>query len=67
MDFLRNFFKSNPDLLHIFVLFLFLTAQTYLTLEASTYDGKTHDVQIYYDNTAEIAVNSVTENVIWGQ
>eukprot|EP00026_Physarum_polycephalum_P004399 Phypoly_transcript_04418.p1 GENE.Phypoly_transcript_04418~~Phypoly_transcript_04418.p1 ORF type:complete len:712 (+),score=112.47 Phypoly_transcript_04418:73-2136(+) len=40
---------------------------TYLTFSAASYDGKAHDVQIYYDNTAEIAVNTVTENVIWGQ
>jgi hypothetical protein len=39
---------------------------TYLTLQAQSYDGKAHSVQIYYDNTAEIAVNTVSENVVWG-
>lgn len=40
---------------------------TYLTYEVQSIDGKQHNVQIYYDNTAEISVNSVDEQVIWGQ
>ena len=32
---------------------------TYLTYEVSTIDGKSHSVQLYYDNTAEVSVCEV--------
>ena len=38
---------------------------TYLTYQVSSIDGKPHQVALYYDNTAEISVNSVSENVVW--
>lgn len=28
-------------------------------------DGKSHSIQLYYDNTAEIAVNQPPEEVEW--
>ena len=39
---------------------------TYLTWEAAAIDGKTHAVEVYYDNTAELVVNNpATEKVKW--
>eukprot|EP01125_Pyxidicula_operculata_P012595 TRINITY_DN4140_c0_g1_i1.p1 TRINITY_DN4140_c0_g1~~TRINITY_DN4140_c0_g1_i1.p1 ORF type:complete len:704 (-),score=160.03 TRINITY_DN4140_c0_g1_i1:35-2146(-) len=38
---------------------------TYLTMKVTSNDGNSHHVQLYYDNTAEIAVNKVSENVDW--
>ena len=38
---------------------------TYLTWQASSADGKPHQVEIYYDNTAELAVNTPDEAVAW--
>jgi len=38
---------------------------TYLTFDVWSYDGANHDVQLYYDNTGEIAVNQVTEQITW--
>lgn len=38
----------------------------YLTYEAQSIDGKQHNVQIYYDNTAEIAVNTVDQLINLG-
>jgi len=37
---------------------------TFLTYSVTATDGKAHNVQVYYDNTAEIAVNQVTETVV---
>jgi hypothetical protein len=28
-------------------------------------DGKSHDVQLYYDNTGELCVNTVGEEIVW--
>eukprot|EP01118_Nematostelium_gracile_P012026 TRINITY_DN4337_c0_g1_i2.p1 TRINITY_DN4337_c0_g1~~TRINITY_DN4337_c0_g1_i2.p1 ORF type:complete len:685 (+),score=200.62 TRINITY_DN4337_c0_g1_i2:45-2099(+) len=38
---------------------------TYITFVVTSIDGKSHSVQIYYDNTAEVAVNTVDELVVW--
>eukprot|EP01119_Soliformovum_irregulare_P002109 TRINITY_DN121_c0_g1_i8.p1 TRINITY_DN121_c0_g1~~TRINITY_DN121_c0_g1_i8.p1 ORF type:complete len:471 (+),score=120.63 TRINITY_DN121_c0_g1_i8:117-1415(+) len=38
---------------------------TYITWEVASTDGKAHSVQLYYDNTAEIAVDQVSEFVVW--
>lgn len=38
---------------------------TYLTWAAYSVDHKPHQVSIYYDNTAELVVNTVDEPVIW--
>ncbi len=39
---------------------------TYLTWQVVSIDGKQHDVQVYYDNTAELVVNAPeTEKVTW--
>ena len=34
---------------------------TYLTYKVSTIDGKSHSVQLYYDNTAEVSVRCAGE------
>lgn len=38
---------------------------TYITYTVATLDGASHSVQLYYDNTAEIAVNTVDQEVTW--
>jgi Domain of unknown function (DUF4965)/Domain of unknown function (DUF5127)/Domain of unknown function (DUF1793)/Domain of unknown function (DUF4964) len=38
---------------------------TYLTWEAHSLDGKQHQVEIYFDNTAELVVNTPDEPVAW--
>jgi hypothetical protein len=40
---------------------------TYLTWEVQSVDGKKHDVAVYYDNTAEIAVNGSDQRVVWSR
>eukprot|EP01087_Luapelamoeba_hula_P009335 TRINITY_DN2407_c0_g1_i1.p1 TRINITY_DN2407_c0_g1~~TRINITY_DN2407_c0_g1_i1.p1 ORF type:complete len:693 (-),score=120.69 TRINITY_DN2407_c0_g1_i1:52-2130(-) len=40
---------------------------TYISFDVRSTDGKNHDVQIYYDNTAEWAVNTVDEVVAWNR
>jgi len=40
---------------------------TYITYDVISTDGKSHSVQLYYDNTAEIAVNQVSESVTWSR
>jgi hypothetical protein len=39
---------------------------TYLTWDAHSTDDKRHQVAIYYDNTAELVVNTPDEKVVWG-
>lgn len=47
-------------------LMVFSRPVTYLTWQVEALDSKTHGVQIYYDNTAELAVNNaLTEKVTW--
>lgn len=47
-------------------LMVFSRPVTYLTWQAASVDGKKHEVQIYYDNTAELAVNNPREEkVVW--
>lgn len=38
---------------------------TYLMWEISSADGRTHFVDLYYDNSAELAVNEVNQPVTW--
>jgi len=38
---------------------------TYLTWQVHSLDGKQHQVEIYYDNTAELVVNTPEEAVTW--
>jgi len=38
---------------------------TYLTYEFRATDGKSHDVQIYFDASAELAVNTPNQEVVW--
>ena len=40
---------------------------TYLTWTVKATDGKQHSVQIYYDNTAELAVKDVNQTVAWSR
>jgi hypothetical protein len=37
---------------------------TYITFDLISLDGNSHSVQLYYDNTAEIAVNTVDVSLI---
>jgi Domain of unknown function (DUF4965)/Domain of unknown function (DUF5127)/Domain of unknown function (DUF1793)/Domain of unknown function (DUF4964) len=47
-------------------LMIFSRPITYLSWQVKATDGKSHDVQLYYDNTAELVVNNVkTEKVTW--
>jgi hypothetical protein len=47
-------------------LMVFSRPVTYLTWQVNSLDGKEHDVQVYYDNTAELVVNNPrTERVTW--
>lgn len=38
---------------------------TYLTWQVHSLDGKPHQVEIFYDNTAELVVNTPNEAVTW--
>jgi hypothetical protein len=38
---------------------------SYISYNVSSYDGQSHSVQLYYDNTAEMAVTDVDEVVTW--
>jgi len=40
---------------------------SYLTFEARSADGRSHDVALYFDATAEIAVNDATQSVVWSR
>ena len=40
---------------------------SYITYDVVSVDGQTHNVSLYYDNTAEVAVASVTEDVFWSR
>jgi hypothetical protein len=40
---------------------------TYLTWEARSIDGREHSVAIYFDCTAELAVNTADQKVTWGR
>lgn len=40
---------------------------TYLIWQARSVDGKEHAVSIYYDNTAQLVVNTEDEPVVWGK
>jgi glutaminase A-like protein/uncharacterized protein DUF5127/uncharacterized protein DUF4964 len=47
-------------------LMVFSRPVTYLTWEAASIDGKRHEVQVYYDNTAELVLNNPrSEKVTW--
>jgi hypothetical protein len=40
---------------------------TYLTWEARSTDGRAHGVALYFDCTAELAVNTADQKVTWGR
>jgi hypothetical protein len=40
---------------------------TYLTWEARAVDGREHNVSLYFDCTAELAVNTAEQKVVWGR
>ena len=40
---------------------------TYITFEMRSLDSRVHDIQLYYDNSAEHVVTSVDEQVTWSQ
>ena len=49
-------------------LMVFSRPLTYLSWQVNTTDGKSHAVQLYYDNTAELVVNNAkTEKVTWSK
>ena len=40
---------------------------SYITWEAKANDGKTHDVQVYFDASGKIAVNSPDQQITWSR
>ena len=40
---------------------------TFIRYDVKSIDGSMHNVSLYYDNTAEIAVSDVSENVTWSR
>lgn len=40
---------------------------SYITFEVSSNDGKQHQVELYYDQTAEIAISNTSEQVTWNR
>jgi hypothetical protein len=40
---------------------------TYLTWEVRAVDGKSHEVSLYFDSTAEFVVNTASQKVIWSR
>jgi len=40
---------------------------TYLTWEVWSNDGRTHEVSLYYDNSAELVVNQAAQAVCWSR
>ncbi|XP_065887974.1 uncharacterized protein [Dysidea avara] len=40
---------------------------TFITYEVAPTDGMEHKVEIYYDNTGEIAVHDVSEKIVWSR
>lgn len=40
---------------------------TYLSWQVRSVDHKQHDVSLYYDNTAELVVNTLDEPVVWSR
>ena len=40
---------------------------TYISFQVTAKDGQAHQIEIYYDQTAEIAVNSADEEVGWSR
>jgi hypothetical protein len=44
---------------------IFSRPVTYVTWEVRSLDGEQHQVEIYYDNTAELVVNTPNEAVTW--
>jgi hypothetical protein len=40
---------------------------TFLTLTAASADGAPHDVGLYFEHTAELAVNDVSANISWAR
>lgn len=38
---------------------------TYITYSVASRDGQAHTVRLYYDNTGEVAVNSVDQRIVW--
>lgn len=39
---------------------------SYITLIVTSIDSQNHQVQLYYDNSGEVAVNSASEQITWG-
>jgi len=46
-------------------LLVFSRPVTYLTWQVNSTDGKQHEVAVYYDNTAELVVNTPSQEVTW--
>jgi len=46
-------------------LMIFSRPVTYLTWRLNSIDGKEHEVTVYYDNTAELVVNTTSQEVTW--
>ena len=48
-------------------LLIYARPLTYLAWEVSCADGKQHDVGVYFDASAELAVNEPSQPVVWSQ
>jgi len=59
MTFMTPAFLDNPD--------LFTRPVTYLTWEARSADGKPHDVQLYFDASSMLTVNTPDQAVTWNE
>lgn len=40
---------------------------TYILFQATPIDGQNHHIQIYFDTTGEISVNTVGEEIVWNR
>jgi Domain of unknown function (DUF4965)/Domain of unknown function (DUF5127)/Domain of unknown function (DUF1793)/Domain of unknown function (DUF4964) len=55
----------TPDLPHH--LHVLARPVTYLTWTAQSFDGKSHDVALFYDNNASFVINEPSEAVVWSR
>jgi hypothetical protein len=73
----RTFYEFEQDGVHLSATFVspllpkdldvFSRPVAYLNWDLRAADGKTHDVAVYYDNSAELAVNDPSQEVVWSR
>ena len=59
LEFLSPVIPTDPN--------LFSEPASYITWIVEAIDGKEHDVSLYYDNSAELVINEIEQDVIWGR